>query len=561
MLKRAGDKGRWVADGNVIRIISIFFAVAFLVIYCRGLIIPLMHNDSAHHANIAMHMYNSGDYVSLIDRDSDYIDKPHFLFWTAALSYHLFGITPFAYKFPTFLFGLLGVYATYRIALLLYDAATAWLSVAILVSSYSFMLSFNDVRMDAILAAAITFSIWQLLMLSRDFRIQYVLGAALGLAVGFSTKGMIGIVVPAVAFLSYVVSQKTWKQLFSMRWFFTAICTVLFMAPVIYCYYLQFDLHSEKSIDGVTGVSGVKFILFGQTFQRVYGQEGMPSAGDPFFYLHTFLWAFLPWSLMAVVAWYKTLIGIFRGKNMDAGLFLFSTFTFVFMILSITSSKLPHYLNIILPLTSIMTAAYLKTVNASTWRIISIVQNVVSLLILLLVGIIIFYLMPVSGLKLGVFMALTLFVIWTILEKRFSDGQKSIVTTLMVCVLLFSVLNFHLFPEVMKYQAGENLSEVVKEKNIDTWHLYFLQGFETSNDFDFALKRNISTMPAEALRARSNVVIVTGQEGLNKLKELNLRLQVVGESPNYRVSRLNFKFLNRETRPSQLNAMYLVSVN
>ena len=76
---------------------------------------PLMDNDSAHHANIAMHMYLNRDYVNLIDAGQDYLDKPHLLFWLCTLSYKILGVTSFAYRFPSFLFTILCVYSVYRL--------------------------------------------------------------------------------------------------------------------------------------------------------------------------------------------------------------------------------------------------------------------------------------------------------------------------------------------------------------------------------------------------------------------------------------------------------------
>jgi 4-amino-4-deoxy-L-arabinose transferase-like glycosyltransferase len=80
-----------------------------------------MDNDSGHHADIALRMYLTGDYVTLYDHRGDYIDKPHFLFWTSALSYHIFGVTSFAYRFPSFLFTVLGTYSYISFGKELYD--------------------------------------------------------------------------------------------------------------------------------------------------------------------------------------------------------------------------------------------------------------------------------------------------------------------------------------------------------------------------------------------------------------------------------------------------------
>ena len=74
-------------------IYKFLFALLGLV-YITGLFVPLMDNDSAHHANIALRMYLTGDYVSLVDHGKDYLDKPHFHFWLSAFSYNIFGVTP-----------------------------------------------------------------------------------------------------------------------------------------------------------------------------------------------------------------------------------------------------------------------------------------------------------------------------------------------------------------------------------------------------------------------------------------------------------------------------------
>ena len=148
-----------------------------------------MDTDSAHHANIALHMYLTGDYVSLVDHAGDYLDKPHLHFWLCAFSYKLFGVTTFAYKFPSLLFTVLGVYSTYRLGRALYNTEVGKLSALILASSFAFILANNDVRMDAILTACIAFAIWQLVEFVQNKKGLNIAGAALGLALGFSTKG------------------------------------------------------------------------------------------------------------------------------------------------------------------------------------------------------------------------------------------------------------------------------------------------------------------------------------------------------------------------------------
>ncbi|MBK5270041.1 MAG: glycosyltransferase family 39 protein, partial [Bacteroidia bacterium] len=142
------------------RIYKLLFALLGFV-YIIGLFVPLMDNDSAHHADIALHMYLTGDYVNLIDHAGDYLDKPHLHFWLCAFSYKIFGVTSFAYKFPSFVFTAWGTYCTYRLGKTLYNSETGKLAALIVASSFAYILANNDVRMDAILTSCIVFSIWQ----------------------------------------------------------------------------------------------------------------------------------------------------------------------------------------------------------------------------------------------------------------------------------------------------------------------------------------------------------------------------------------------------------------
>jgi 4-amino-4-deoxy-L-arabinose transferase-like glycosyltransferase len=71
-----------------------------------GLFPPIMELDGALYACIAKQMAQTGDFVNLYAVGTDWLDKPHFPFWVAALSFRVFGINTFAYKFPALLFFL-----------------------------------------------------------------------------------------------------------------------------------------------------------------------------------------------------------------------------------------------------------------------------------------------------------------------------------------------------------------------------------------------------------------------------------------------------------------------
>src|SRR5215212_7232660 len=86
-----------------------------LSVYAGTFFFPLMDKDAARHANVALHMYQTGDYLSLVERGQPYLDKPHFLFWCALLSFKLFGVNTFADRLPHFLFALVAIFSVYKL--------------------------------------------------------------------------------------------------------------------------------------------------------------------------------------------------------------------------------------------------------------------------------------------------------------------------------------------------------------------------------------------------------------------------------------------------------------
>lgn len=283
---------------GIYKLLFVLLAIACI----PGLFVPLLDNDSAHHASIALRMHLTGDYVSLIDQSGDYLDKPHLLFWLCAASYKIFGVTSFAYKFPTLLFTILGTYSTYRLGRSLYNNEVGKLAALVIAAAFAYLLANNDVRMDGILGAAIALSCWQLLEFIQHKKLLNITGAALGLAIGFSTKGHIAVFVPAVAAFFYILYRKEWSLFLNWKWLVLLVLFGLFISPVVYSYYLQYNLHPEKIVRGKDHINGVTFILFNQSVERFSGGMGGDAKNDYFFFLHSFLWAFAPWSILTYIA-------------------------------------------------------------------------------------------------------------------------------------------------------------------------------------------------------------------------------------------------------------------
>src|SRR5450755_963651 len=128
---------------------------AGLLVNASGLLLPVLEPDGALYAMISKNMVLSGDYINLRVQGMDWLDKPHFPFWITALSFHVFGINSFAYKFPALLFWLGGAYYVYVFAKNLYNQQVARLSLLIYLSVEHLIISNNDVRAEPYLTGLI----------------------------------------------------------------------------------------------------------------------------------------------------------------------------------------------------------------------------------------------------------------------------------------------------------------------------------------------------------------------------------------------------------------------
>ena len=174
----------------------LLIAGSLLLVYFIGFGINIMDVDAAQYASMSREMLRSGNYLHVYDTSIEYLDKPPFLFWISALSMKIFGINNFAYRLPSFLFALLSVLSTYKLAKLFYDKKTALLAALILATSQGFFLMNHDVRTDTILMGCVVFSVWQLAAWYQSNKILHFILGSIGIGIGMMTKGPIALLVP-----------------------------------------------------------------------------------------------------------------------------------------------------------------------------------------------------------------------------------------------------------------------------------------------------------------------------------------------------------------------------
>lgn len=540
--------------------------VLLAIAYIAGLFVPLMDNDSAHHASMALNMLETGDWASLVDHGRPYLDKPHFQFWLVAASYALFGAGGVAYKISSLLFSVLALYSTYRLAEYLSDRKTASVSVLLLSTYTAFAMANSDVRMDAILASAVVTAVWQGLLLFDRKRFHNLVLTALSLAVAFSTKGWVGVMVPCFVYLFYLLRTGNMKWLAGWRFPVLIAMFFLFISPVLYAFYLQYDMHPELSVGGRTGNSGVRFILWGQIFDRMEGGKGTANAGDPFFFLHTVLWALLPWGVMFYMLLFRKAGVWFRERKMSV-LDAASVPAIVLTVLafSVSKFKLPHYINIVFPLMAVFMASELMSVRDGSrfCRAMGVVQKVTVLLTAAGVLVLNFYCFPVRDMLLGAIciVFVMLLVWWSFF--RTASVNNMLRSGAVASAMLWIMMNMNMYPQILEYQAGNVIGEKVKEASIDPSSIVTYRLTDSSYSLDIyagKVMRYCHSFDELLSAAESSDVeyVFVEENGYRDLSERGVPFDIVYRVPDYRVTIITAKFLNPDARGELLKNVYLL---
>ncbi len=539
------------------------------LVYLGIFLIPLIDNDAAHHANIAMHMYLTGDYHSLIDRGMPYLDKPHFLFWVAAFSFKLFGVTTFAYRLPAVLFAIVSVVSVYKLTKHLSDITTAKLAAIILATAQAFIFSIIDARMEAPLTAAIAFGLWQLTVYIDNQKFSNLLGAAAGAAIAFDTKGWIG---PAVIFISGFIKlwlDKKWYVIGKLKtWLFVPLF-LLFISPVLYSYYLQYDLDPEIKIRGMSGISGVAFILWNQSFER-FGGDNFAKGGrhsSPFFLYHTFLWAFAPWCILAYVGVWYWLRRLWYNKKRHAFTYIALSFALILFAVSFSKFKMPHYVLILFPLAAMLTAPYLRlALSTHLIKFFYPLQVVLGYLVLIATGLLNFYFFkPLHELVaiVGIGLMITFFILLTFKDPK--RAVKVVYVSVMLSLTLNFFMSFNFFPNLMHYQGGNELGIAFREHKPPFTNADIKLVDADSHSFDFYTAQNHDVYDLDSLMTHYTPLLretrfLLTTEMKRKLEANGFSVQPELTHINYQVSKVQLKFLNERTRTASCDSLMLARI-
>ncbi len=598
-----------------------WLALGLAAVYFRGLFLDVMDVDAAQYASISMEMLQNGHWLQVQHRGADYLDKPPLLFWLSASSFAMFGLSNWAYKLPSLLAAFAGVWATYRFALLFYGQKTARHAAFILASCLGLMVICNDVRTDTILLGFSACAVWQLAEYLEFKHWKNLIAGFFFIGLAMLAKGPIGLVMPAFAVGSHLLLRRDWRGIFRWQWLLGLVVTALVLAPMCWGLWQQFDLHPEKLVNGRHGVSGLRFFFWEQSFGRITGENVWKNDTSGFYFMHVYLWAFLPWCLLLPGAlWkqirdlttFKKLSNLFPllasspttsgkqdfqterpsegvvGEDASNGssnnnrkgvnalypdglkamppltqpeFYTLGGFLLTFIALSQSQYKLPHYIFITLPWAAVLVASAWKTGGRWAWSFLYFAVFAA----LLLVFAALFYVFPKDHFfASGVAVIATGALLWKIFRNPFpGDFEVLVQRGVWAALILGFVLNFHFYPNLLPYQSTPQAARWAHTQGIPSEKMYFFNSSGHAMDFyNGDIMENLDSPGAvkTAAREQAGIWVFTTQSGKAELEKAGAKTEETGQFKHFQVALLKPKFLNPATREEALGTYFLLKI-
>ncbi|MFN0081735.1 MAG: ArnT family glycosyltransferase [Ferruginibacter sp.] len=522
------------------------FIFLLIPVYIIGFGIDIMDIDASQYAEMSREMSNSNSYLQVYEIGKDYLDKPPLLFWVTSLSIKILGANNFAYRLPSFLFALLALFSTYKFALLYYKKEIAALAALVLASCQAFFLINHDVRTDTILMSCVVFSIWQLATwLEHKKTINFVL-AFVGIGLGMLAKGPIALIVPVLAFGTHCLLARNFSAIFKWQYLIGIVIIAIVLLPMSIGLYTQFDVHPEKIVNEKTGVSGLRFFYWTQSFGRVTGESVWNNNSNIFFLFQNMLWSFLPWILIFSIAFFTELKLLIQQKfkiPANAEWICMGGFTLGYLALGSSKYQLPHYIFVVFPFAAIITAKFLyKLYNGEHFKMRSLLEKshfiIFSLLHIAL------SILLVNSFPAPIWLLVCYATLLGLFYFYFSKNNVSHYL-IKLCVFSFLLINLFLnawvYPAILKYQAGNTIGRFINKNNLPLANTFIYQE-KIWHSIHYYSNEIIGHKDTVTQMVKGDYIILK-EARLVDLVNAGKVFDVIYKVPTYGVSRLQIKFL------------------
>ena len=143
-------------------------------------------------------------------------------------------------------------------------------------------------------------------------------------------------------------------------------------------------------------------------------------------------------------------------------------------------------------------------------------------------------------------------------------GMKTIYITASVSLLFNFLLYYSFFPQLLKYQGGNELARLMNEKNIAIPDEKIVLIDPNAHSFDFYRGYCHSLLSPDSLEQNDTITrdhfFLLNRGDRKTLEEKGFRVEPVISHRDYNVAKVSLKFLNIATREKRLDTLMLARI-
>jgi 4-amino-4-deoxy-L-arabinose transferase-like glycosyltransferase len=269
----------------------------FLPLFLVGQRHPLWRTSDARVIEIAREMHVSGNYAVPHFNNEVFLEKPPLFFATMALSFRIFGkVSEGVARIPCALFALIGIMAAVGIGRRLRGQSFGLVMGFIMASTFLYLKRGHSAYLDISLAAVSNLCLLCFLHLysreKKSYSIVWLVLFYLLLTITFYIKGLVGMMVPVLCIVSFVLWMKDPRGLFRLR---PVMGIFLFLV-------LTLPWHLELWRQG--GLEYLRiFYLENHLYRFIRTDQSVHTHQAPWYWYLKTIWKFYrPWSLFFIPA-------------------------------------------------------------------------------------------------------------------------------------------------------------------------------------------------------------------------------------------------------------------
>ncbi len=293
----------------------------------------LKEPDEGRYAEIPREMVQSGDYTVPRLNDVRYFEKPPLLYWAVSLSYKVFGVSEWSFRFPNALAALLCVFSLFLFVRRWADDVAAFLGSLVLLSSFGFFAMARIVTTDMVLTFWLFLSLLCFYGYYRERAVPFFWGFYAAMALATLTKGPVAPVLLCASLFIFLFMEGNLAFIKEMK---------LVRGIALYCviaapWFIIISIREKEFFN---------FFFIDQHLLRFISTKHKRS-GPVYYFIPVIFGGMLPWSLYIprafAMAWRRPECRLFA---------IWSALVFLFF--SLSGSKLPPYILPVFPTLSIL---------------------------------------------------------------------------------------------------------------------------------------------------------------------------------------------------------------